>query len=524
MQRKMWIGLACMVVAALVLIAPGQMREACSEEYRDTIIFATNTDILTLDPQFQNDTTTEQVVKMLYNNLLKFLDDGSVVGDLAESWSVSEDGLTWTFALKQGVKFHNGKEMTAADVKATYDRAMKATAGGLKTTEIIKMFESVEAPDKYTVVIKTDAPYGPMEALLCNLSLAVMDSEYIEKYGLDLGYDVKAENGTGPYRVTKWVKDDEVVLEKFDDYFGEKALTKYVKIRPIPEAAARVIALENGEVDVIGGISANDLPALEANKDLKVLKKPTISQRLFRFGCDDPIMGKTKVRQAVVYALDRQVIIDSLFAGTAYPSTAPLAPVTWGYTNLGKIERDLEKAKALLKEAGYPDGFETKIVTCERYQKGTQMAEVIAAQLAEVGIKAKIDVWEWSALSASWDGVPPEEFDQPIFVMGAGPSMRDADGGLRGLYTTSESGLNDRNYGFYSNPEADRLIFAGMSETNKEKRAKLYADAQKILYLDDPVAIWLFDMYGMCAMSSKVEDVTLSPINNITFERAKILK
>ncbi len=154
--------------------------------------------------------------------------------------------------------------------------------------------------------------------------------------------------------------------------------------------------------------------------------------------------------------------------------------------------------------------------------KGTQMAEVLASQLAEVGIKAKIEVWEWSALSASWDGVKKEDFNQPIFVMGAGPSMRDADGGLRGLYTTSESGLNDRNYGFYSNAEADRLIYAGMSETNKDKRAELYAEAEKILYLDDPAAFWLFDMYGMCAMSGKVEGVKVSAINNVTFERARV--
>ena len=527
MNKKLLIALVCVVIVAAGYFLFGQKPAGdksadSSSEYRDTIIFATNTDILTLDPQIQNDTTTEQVVRMLYNNLLKFDDEGNIVGDLAEEWGPSEDGLTWTVKLKQGVKFHNGKEMTAADVKATFERAMHAKAGGLRTTEIIKMFRSVDAPDKYTVTITTDKPYGPMEALLCNLSLAVMDAEFIDKYGLDLGSKTEAENGTGPYKIASWTKDDEVVIERFGDYFDGPAFTQKIVVKPIPEAASRVIALENGEVDVIGNISANDLATLEKHESIKVMKVPTISQRLFRFGCNDPIISKTKVRQAIFYAIDRQAIIYSLFAGTVYPSTAPLAPVTWGYTNLGEIKRDIEKSKQLLKEAGYPDGFETKIVTCERYMKGTQMAEVLASQLAEVGIKAKIEVWEWSALSASWDGVKKEDFNQPIFVMGAGPSMRDADGGLRGLYTTSESGLNDRNYGFYSNAEADRLIYAGMSETNKEKRAELYAEAEKILYLDDPAAFWLFDMYGMCAMSGKVEGVKVSAINNVTFERARV--
>ncbi len=499
--------------------------EAADSEYKDTLVFAMNTDVQSMDPQIQNDTTSEQVVKMLYNTLLKFEDDGTVVGDLAESWSVSEDKLTWTFNLKQGVKFHNGKELTSADVKATFDRALNAEAGGLRTTEIIKMFTAVEAPDPYTVTITTDGPYGPMESLMCNMSLGIMDADYIEKYGLDLGTSVEGENGTGPFKVVSWERDQEIVVERFDDYFGTPAKLQTVVYTIIPEAASRVIALETGEVDVIDKPTDEDLARLEADtENFTVLRKPTISQRLFRFGCNDPIISNTKVRQAIVYAIDRQAIIDALFTGSAYPSTAPLAPVTFGYSDLGEIEQDLELAKSLLAEAGYPDGFDTKIVTTERYQNGIELAEIISQQLAEIGINAKIEVWEWSALSASWNGITADEFDQPIFIMGAGPSMRDADGGLRGLYTTSETGLNDRNYGFYSNAEVDALIEQGMQETDQQKRVEIYKEAMEILYREDPVAFWLFDMYGLAITSSKVEGVTLSPISTITFENATVKK
>jgi peptide/nickel transport system substrate-binding protein len=499
--------------------------EAADSEYKDTLVFAMNTDVQSLDPQIQNDTTSEQVVKMLYNTLLKFQDDGTVVGDLAESWSVSEDKLTWTFNLKQGVKFHNGKELTSADVKATFDRALNAEAGGLRTTEIIKMFTSVEAPDPYTVTITTDAPYGPMESLMCNMSLGIMDADYIEQYGLDLGTSAEGENGTGPFKVVSWERDQEIVVERFDDYFGTPAKLQTVVYTIIPEAASRVIALETGEVDVIDKPTDEDLARLEADtENFTVLRKPTISQRLFRFGCNDPIISNTKVRQAIVYAIDRQAIIDALFTGSGYPSTAPLAPVTFGYSDLGEIEQDLELAKSLLAEAGYPDGFDTKIITTERYQNGIELAEIISQQLAEIGINAKIEVWEWSALSASWNGITADEFDQPIFIMGAGPSMRDADGGLRGLYTTSETGLNDRNYGFYSNAEVDALIEQGMQETDQQKRVEIYKEAMEILYREDPVAFWLFDMYGLAITSSKVEGVTLSPISTITFENATVKK
>lgn len=499
--------------------------EAADSEYKDTLVFAMNTDVQSMDPQIQNDTTSEQVVKMLYNTLLKFEDDGTVVGDLAESWSVSEDKLTWTFNLKQGVKFHNGKELTSADVKATFDRALNAEAGGLRTTEIIKMFTAVEAPDPYTVTITTDGPYGPMESLMCNMSLGIMDADYIEKYGLDLGTSVEGENGTGPFKVVSWERDQEIVVERFDDYFGTPAKLQTVVYTIIPEAASRVIALETGEVDVIDKPTDEDLARLEADtENFTVLRKPTISQRLFRFGCNDPIISNTKVRQAIVYAIDRQAIIDALFTGSGYPSTAPLAPVTFGYSDLGEIEQDLELAKSLLAEAGYPDGFDTKIITTERYQNGIELAEIISQQLAEIGINAEIEVWEWSALSASWNGITADEFDQPIFIMGAGPSMRDADGGLRGLYTTSETGLNDRNYGFYSNAEVDSLIEQGMQETDQQKRVEIYKEAMEILYREDPVAFWLFDMYGLAITSSKVEGVTLSPISTITFENATVKK
>lgn len=499
--------------------------EAADSEYKDTLVFAMNTDVQSMDPQIQNDTTSEQVVKMLYNTLLKFEDDGTVVGDLAESWSVSEDKLTWTFNLKQGVKFHNGKELTSADVKATFDRALNAEAGGLRTTEIIKMFTAVEAPDPYTVTITTDGPYGPMESLMCNMSLGIMDADYIEQYGLDLGTSAEGENGTGPFKVVSWERDQEIVVERFDDYFGTPAKLQTVVYTIIPEAASRVIALETGEVDVIDKPTDEDLARLEADtENFTVLRKPTISQRLFRFGCNDPIISNTKVRQAIVYAIDRQAIIDALFTGSGYPSTAPLAPVTFGYSDLGEIEQDLELAKSLLAEAGYPDGFDTKIITTERYQNGIELAEIISQQLAEIGINAEIEVWEWSALSASWNGITADEFDQPIFIMGAGPSMRDADGGLRGLYTTSETGLNDRNYGFYSNAEVDALIEQGMQETDQQKRVEIYKEAMEILYREDPVAFWLFDMYGLAITSSKVEGVTLSPISTITFENATVKK
>ena len=144
------------------------------------------------------------------------------------------------------MKFHNGKEMTAEDVKATFERAMY-TESGLCVTEIVKMFTSVDVVDTYTVSITTDEPYGPMESLLCNMSLAIMDADYIEKYGLEISTNPEAENGTGCFKLVSWDRDSEIVVERFDDYFGTPAKLKKVVYTVIPEAASRTIALETGE-------------------------------------------------------------------------------------------------------------------------------------------------------------------------------------------------------------------------------------------------------------------------------------
>ena len=495
-----------------------------SEPAKTTLVYGVSTDAASLDPHVQNDSHSEQNVAMLYSTLLKFEADGTIVKDLAESYEVTEDGRTWTFKLKEGVTFHNGKELTAEDVKATYERFMAddADAARLVVKEITRMFESVDVHDKYTVSITTDEPYGPMMALLCNRSLAIMDGDIIAEHGYQVGDFVESTVGTGPFKIVSWRKDEELVVERYEDYFGENAKLEKIIVRHIPEAASRVIALENGELDMINQFPAEDLDRLEADSNIAVIKTPGVGARLFRFGCNDPIISNTLVRQAIVHAIDRDEIVEGLFPGLSYPTTGPITPVVWGYYNFGEIYQDLDKAKDLLAQAGYPDGFDTKIVTTPRYMKGVELAEVLSSQLSLIGINAEIEVLEWSVILPLWSGVGPDVFDQPMFIMGAGTSMMDADGAFRGLYTTTLTGTNERNYGFYSNEEVDELIYAGMSETNAEARYELYKRAQEILYLEDPTAIWLYDTYNTAASASFVKGVEINGVGMFTWENIYI--
>jgi peptide/nickel transport system substrate-binding protein len=330
----------------------------------------------------------------------------------------------------------------------------------------------------------------------------------------------KDDSGTGPYKLRSWRKDLELVLERNDDYFGEKGKLDTVVYRPIPEAASRVIALESGDVDVITQIPPADLNRLESEPEIRVKKTVSIGAQQFRFHCKRKPFTDPRVRQAVSYAIDRRSILENLMPGMAEPSTGPLTPRIRGRADLGEIPYDPDKAAELLVEAGYPDGFKTKITTTPRYNMGVELAQAIAAQLSQVGIDAEIEVLEWGTITQYWGGLRPEDCPLEIFIMGAGASSADADWGLRPIFRTQER--NENNYGYYSNAEFDDVIERAMREVDPASRTELYRRAQEIVYLEDPGAIWLYDNYHVVAMRKNVVSVTTSPLGLVTFERAEI--
>lgn len=498
----------------------GSTQPAASDK-KDTLTVAMTSDAVILDPQHMNDNTSEQVIKMLYNGLLKFDEKSQIVGDLADSWEVSEDGKTWTFKLKSGIKFQDGSDFNAQAVKASFDRVINKE-NGLNRYQLYEMITEVKAVDDTTVTFTTNEPFGAFPAIMAHTSGGILSPKAIETFGKELGKTAESTIGTGPYKVVEWKKDQQIVLERNDAYWGEKGVTPKIVYRPIPEAASRVIALETGEVDVVQGVPANELKRLEGMSEIRVIKVPGNGSRLFRFNLAKKPLDNPKVRQAISYAVNRQEILDNVVTGMGELSTGPLAKVLFGYTDLGSIPYDPEKAKALLAEAGFPNGFKTKITTTERYIQGTELAEAISAQLKKVGIEAEIDVREWSSIVKEWDGLTPEEFTQEIFIMGAGASTMDADWGLRPNYTTATT--NELNYGFYSNKEYDELIAKAKTETDPEKRKELYKRAEEILYLEDPAGIWLYDQFVIVATGSKVKDVTVSPLSLVMFEKAYVEK
>ncbi len=512
--------LVCLLIAAVIVArCSGPSTGEGEPPARDTLIFSAPADATTLDPHNTTDTESDQVIHMVFEGLLGFDENMKVVGKLAERWEVAPDGVTWTFHLRRGIAFHDGTPLNAVAVQRNFARVLDPVQKH-KRLPLFVMLDRVEAADEHTVRIITKYPFGAFEPTIAHVSSAIVNPVVAAKYRADFGRSAAATSGTGPYRVVRWKKDQEVVLERVDNHWRGAPPTRRLIYRPIPEGAARVLALEAGDVDVISRVPPPDLKRLDAAGAVSVIRTRSIGAQQFRFNVTKKPLDDVRVRQAISYAIDRRAIVDQLMTGFATPSTSALTPIMRGYTDLGQIPYDPEKAKALLREASLPNGFRTKIATTPRYPMGVELAEIVAAQLKLVGIDAAIQVYDWGTMVQFWAGLSPEKNPQEIFIMGAGASTADADWGLRPIFQTAPT--NENNYGYYSNAEFDRVIQAAMRETDAVARQKLYTRAQQIVYLEDPGAVWVFDNFYIVATRKAVAGVSPSPLGIVTFERAVV--
>ena len=490
--------------------------DAAETVYKDTITIAFASDQSYMDGQMNN--TNDVFLRAVYSQLVRRSADNDIIGDLAESWEVSEDGCTWTFHLKHGIKFHSGKELTAKDVKASYDRLLD-TENPVRYNSLATAYISAcNMVDDYTVELVTPSPIAPMLANLTHRSNLILNEDCIEKYGAELGLTVESVDGTGPYKLAKWDKDNEMVLERFDDYFSGVMPTKTIDILIVADANARQVALETGEIDM-SSVTTSQVPLLKETPGVKIWFFDSIAAHGLQFNCANEYLKDTRLRQAVSYAIDRQAIIDALYSDVGETAaTAPVNTRVWGYHNFGVIEQDQEKAKQLMADAGYPDGFSFSIQVCTTYNKSLETCEMVVSDLAKVGITATIETVDNATFSGSMGNrsYPGEDFPWGMFYMGYGAGTADCDEGLRRIWETSPDGNNNNNYGWYSNAEVDELLEKAAVEMDETTRLELYKQAQQILYIDDPAAVWTNDRLTVWATTDKVEGLKLN-VNSVIF-------
>jgi peptide/nickel transport system substrate-binding protein len=384
------------------------------------LVIAQGTDAVTMDPHNTTQMTAMQPFNFLFNKLINRNDEMQLVPELAESWKPLDD-LTWEVKLRQGVKFHNGEALDANAVKATLDRVKEPGAthvsGGFTT------IAEVTAVDPYTVRITTKKSDPLLPSRLAQWGAQILPPAYFKEAGAE-GIARKAI-GTGPYRFGEWRKDDRLVLEANPDYWGKEAEFEKVIFRPIPDEFARVSALSAGEVDVVVNIPVDFTDQVNDADSTYVAETLASATDVFVLGNDKPLQSQ-KVRLALNLAIDRQKLVDTLFKGFAKPIAQGAAPTDFGYNpNIGLYPYDPARAKELLAEAGYPDGFSVLVQSSNGYILGdTLIVEAVVEMLKEVGVDAKPRVLEIARRTEMLGN----RTIQGLLLANPGSTLFDADG------------------------------------------------------------------------------------------------
>lgn len=445
-----------------------------------------------LDPQLAVAAGTSEVLFNIFEGLLKPNEKGELYPAVAESYEISPDGLTYTFKLRSGVKFHNGQAVTSADVKFSYDR-LAGIGTGKPLSTAFGSVQSIEAPDPSTVVIKLKENNS---SFLTALTAAIIPNGYEDSN--------KQPVGTGPFKFKEYLPGQRLVVEKFADYYvkGVPSLDQ-VEFRIVTDPEAALLALKSGEVDIYPRIGTEKLEELDDAAYTK-LSAPQNLVQLMTFNIARKPFDDIRVRQAINYAVDKDEIIQGVALGKGTKLGSNISPVLAKYYQPGLEDTyptDIDKAKSLLAEAGYKDGFETTLSVPSNYQFHVDTAQVIAQQLEKIGIKVKIETVEW----AVWLDRIYKGRDYDLTIIGL-------DGKLN-PYDILNKYLSDARNNFfnYKSEAFDETLKAAVKEIDDAKQVELYKKAQTIL-AQDAAAVYIMDPNLNVALSNKLAGYKQYPL------------
>lgn len=469
MNKKLFVLLFVVVMGVAGYLKFSADDVKAQELKKNKISIAMKADPKTLDPQKSIDTMSNKSITLIYDTLLDLDENLNLKPNLAESWERLDD-CNVVFHLKKGVKFHNGEELKAEDVKFTLERA----ASSPQTLYLFKPITKVTVIDDYTVQVTTDKPFG---ALLNNLA-AVQGGIVSKKAVLEYGDDyVNHPVGTGQYKLKEWFPGNRIVFEGFKDAYQGAPNFEELTYLTIPEVSNRMIALETGEVDVAFDIGIMDKETIENSNNLELVEVESPALLYLGFDQTNPIYQNKKLREAIAYAIDNQTFVDVVFRGSAVAGDSPLPKASPAYNgNVKKYNQDIEKAKKLLAEAGYPNGLDIEL-WCMDDGPRVDMCVIIQDQLKKIGINVEIKIFEFGAY-VSKTALPNKE----LYFL-SWNSSGDGDVALYPLFHSSQHGAPG-NRSFYSNKEVDKLLDKARVSVDEEERRSLYKEVQNILQED----------------------------------------
>lgn len=482
----------------LALCAAALWPHGCSRPSReDTLVVGIAQTIATLDPAMHRDRTTEAVLRNLFDGLVTRDISGRVVPEMAESWRLVDD-RTWEFRLREGIRFHDGSPFTADDVKFTIDRIIHDGAVGGRSSPrrgLIAQVVGATCVDPRTVRLTTSEPSPALVNMLPFIE--IVPKACVERVG-DARF---AEHpvGAGPFQFVEWRKGEHLMLRRYDGYYGGApdippvgpARVRMLVFKPIPEPATRVAALKANECDLIQGLPPHLIPNIERDPRTRLVACP--GTRTFYLGMNvtRPPFQDVRVRHAMNHAVNPGQIASTILEGAAAVLAGPLVPGAIGFDpDLKPYGEDLDLARRLLADAGYPTGFD---VTLDTTHDLRDVATALRAQLARAGIRARVIVREMGMLRADLAGLRRD-----LFLTSWGNASLDPIGILDPTLETGGRG----NYTGYANPRVDALLKQAVTELDPSTRRSLYVECVRRVYADAPW-VFLFTMKELYAARTR---------------------
>lgn len=486
-----------------------------------TIIVAMAQAPVSLDPADHRTRESETVIRNMFDGLVTRDTRSGVHLELAEAMNWL-DGQTLEVKLRQGVKFHNGQEMTADDVVFTFERIINENAIEYPEPHtsprkgLIAPLESVEKLDDYTVKFNFNGVWPPAMQLLVHQQ--IVPKAYLEEVGTK-GF-IEKPIGTGPFKFVEGQLDDKIVLERFDDYWGGApdlapvgpACVERAIFRVIPEASTRVAALLAGEVDIIAAVPPELVNTLDLTPGVEVKTAAGTEPQWLQLNVSHPLFADQQVRQALNYAVDKDLIVEAIYGGRAVPLPGPLSPFNnFVNKNLQPYPYDPDTALSMLAEAGWTDSNGDGILdkdgqpfafTIDTLEPWRPLAEGVAGMLREIGLDAGVRFWEYSVVRDQLLAC-----ERQSFLDDWGDSAFDPVGHYEAKWHTYVQGqpYGRGNFMCYSNPRVDELIKAGEVEANPAQRQAIYDEAQQIVY-DEAPAVFLILPEVAEASSDRVQN------------------
>ncbi|PZC52071.1 MULTISPECIES: ABC transporter substrate-binding protein [unclassified Mesotoga] len=464
---------------------------------KDTLVIAANTGIfITMDPAVAYEVFPNKIVAALYAQLVKLeAIDGVIVPvpDIAESWEISEDGLTYTFNIRKGVKFSNGDPLTAEDVLFSLKRPIILES--VSAWFLVDIFginkdnvdEKIKQIDDYNVSITLNAPYAENITLgiLSNMFTGIVNKDVVLEHEVDgdLGGAWLTDHsaGAGPYVLVQWERNNVILLEANPHYYGEQPPLKRIMVRDIPEASNQRLLLERGDIDVAWDLTPQLLEEAKRNPDVVEVKVPGHSNEYLAMNATWGPLANPKVREAVRFSINYEEIVEDIMLNNALLVQGFINKGYFGYVEENPFYQDIEKAKALLAEAGYPDGFEVELLTSNTDTRKAE-AEKIQADLALSGIKANIVIMQSSQMYAKYRAQGHQ-----MIIAGWGNDYPDPDNLAMAHASYRANQLAWRNAWF--DDYAATLCEWGQIEPNPDKREQIYKDLTEYWFHNGPFAM-----------------------------------